>query len=108
MYDIKIIEKGGGQMIVEYKKKANLWLIIGFIVWLVGNILKGITEEQGIQFYAGYFLFILGFGLFIYGCINYVKAKGYHWAVGLLGTLNLIGLIILAILPDKQKVIKSK
>jgi len=90
-------------MLVEYKKKANLWLIIGFVVWLAGNAVKGTAQGQPVQMF-GYGLFLVGMGMFIYGCMNYVKAKGYNQYWGLLGLLNLIGLIVLAILPDKNKI----
>jgi hypothetical protein len=39
----------------------------------------------------------------IIGLAYYAKAKGYHGALGLLGVLSCIGLIILAVLPDRTK-----
>lgn len=44
-------------MLVEYKKKANKLLISGFLVWFLGNILKGTADEQNLQFFLGYALF---------------------------------------------------
>jgi dipeptide/tripeptide permease len=90
-------------MLENYKKEANKWLVSGFLVWFVGNILRGTTQAQNPQYFLGYGLFITGFGLFIYGCVNYVKAKGWHWAFGLLGVFSLLGLLILYFLPDKNK-----
>lgn len=78
-------------------------------MWFAGNILKSnlVSQDQTIQT-LGFLIFLLGFGLFIFGCTNYARAKGYHWALGFLGVLSLVGLIILAILPDKFKTVKSK
>ncbi|MFC1710158.1 hypothetical protein ACFL0F_00665 [Patescibacteria group bacterium] len=86
----------------EYKKIANLWLIIGFLIWLAGNAVRQYYLSMAI---IGWLLFLIGFSMFIFGCMNYVKAKGYHWAFGLLGILSLIGLIILVLLPNKNKVL---
>lgn len=90
-------------MLVKYKNKANLWLIIGFIVEIVGNVIKGLNPSM-IMF--GWLIFWLGAGLFIFGCVNYVKAKGYNGAFGFLGLASLLGLIILALMPDKNKTAK--
>ena len=89
-------------MIAEYKKNANIWLLIGFVIWFFGNMMRsGGVGDSYIM--LGNLVFVVGAGLFIYGCTLYAKAKGYNWAVGLLGILSLIGLIVLAVLPDKNK-----
>lgn len=93
-----------GNILVEYKKKSNQFLIAGFLIWFAGNALKGsLFGNQQSLILLGNVLFIIGFALFIFGCVNYAKGKGYNWAFGLLGLLNLIGLIILVIMPDKNK-----
>jgi hypothetical protein len=46
---------------------------------------------------------IAGNVLFIAGLSFYAKAKGYSAALGVLGLLSCIGLLIVAILPDKTK-----
>jgi hypothetical protein len=48
-------------------------------------------------------LILGGLVLFIWGCTSYSKGKGYHLGWGFLGLLSLLGLIILALLPDKHK-----
>ena len=40
--------------------------------------------------------------MFTWGCINYAQGKGYPGALGLLGLLSCIGLIILVCLPDRN------
>jgi hypothetical protein len=47
---------------------------------------------------------IVGNILLIAGLSFYAKAKGYSAALGVLGLLSCIGLLVLAILPDKAKV----
>lgn len=46
---------------------------------------------------------IAGDVLLIVGLCFYAKAKGYSPFLGLLGLLSCLGLLILAILPDKTK-----
>lgn len=46
---------------------------------------------------------LLGAVLLIIGLCYYAKGKGYNAALGLLGLLSCIGLLILALLPDKTK-----
>lgn len=89
-------------MLAKYKKQANTFLISGFFIWFLGNILK--NEALGLSLKPiGWIVFLAGLSLFVYGCTIYSKAKGHHPALGLLGILNLIGLIVLALLPDKHK-----
>ena len=46
-------------------------------------------------------LSLCGMALVIAGLAYVAMAKGYHFALGFLGLLSCIGLIILAVLPDK-------
>jgi len=46
---------------------------------------------------------LVGALLLIIGLGFYAKAKGYSAVLGLLGLLSCIGLLILAVLPDKTK-----
>ena len=86
-------------MLVEYKNKANGFMIVGFFTWFGGNIIRGIYHID----ILGWGVTAIGFMAFIYGCTLYAKAKGHHWAFGLLGAANLLGLVILTLLPDKCK-----
>jgi MFS family permease len=49
---------------------------------------------------------ICGFGLVIWGCVNYVRWKGYSGWFGLFGYLMLLGLLILVILPNRRQAAK--
>jgi hypothetical protein len=41
--------------------------------------------------------------IFIWGCGQYARAKGYSPWFGLLGLLSIVGLILLVFFPDKHK-----
>src|SRR5690348_11336731 len=95
-------------MLPEYTKKANLRIGIGFLIKLVGIIwLVSTTDRWGdrsaVNSAAGFGLILVGYPLFVWGCCDYCQAKGYHWALGLLGMLNLLGLIVMACLPDQRR-----
>ncbi len=46
---------------------------------------------------------LIGVILLIVGLRHYAKAKGYGPEYGFLGLLSLLGILILAVLPDKTK-----
>lgn len=46
---------------------------------------------------------LIGVLLLIVGLRHYAKAKGYSDAFGLFGLLSFLGILILAVLPDKTK-----
>jgi len=93
-------------MLAEYKKKANIGVGLGFLLWIVLPICGAALLKS--QQLPSYFRFLFpallcgGIFLFIWGCTCYAKGKGYGRAIGLLGFLNLIGLLILLGLPDKH------
>lgn len=95
-------------MLPEYKKKANIRVGLGFLLWIVLPICGTVLLKS--QQLPSYFRFLFpvllwgGIFLFIWGCTFYAKGKGYGRAVGLLGFLNLIGLLILLCLPDKHPI----
>jgi hypothetical protein len=51
----------------------------------------------------GWFVFGAGFILFIWGCGQYAKGKGYSAYFGALGLLSIVGLVVLVVFPDKFK-----
>lgn len=110
-------------MIVEFKHKGIALMIAGFLLH-AGSLLLAIALPNFIKAYTqvhngaqpewlvsqmawigplmpwcgliGGILFIIGLGFF-------AKAKGYSGALGLLGLLTCIGLLIVLVLPDKTK-----
>jgi hypothetical protein len=75
------------------KKYNNISLAIG-APGLIIQIYGGIMQIPVIG--------LVGSILLVIGLTFYAKAKARHPAWGLLGLLSIIGLIILAILPDKS------
>ena len=87
-------------MLSESKTKTNIGVGIGIILQITGRVLMRNKPELST---VGLVLAILGIIFFIWGCMNYAEGKGYSKALGLLGLLSCIGLIILIVLPDKHK-----
>lgn len=83
-------------MLPQYKTKTNVYIGIGILVQLIAMV--GFLESG-----IGILLRLLGSGLFIAGCVFYVKGKGHHGGWGALGLLSIIGLIILICMKDKNK-----
>jgi len=92
-------------MIAEKQTKSNIGVGVGFVVAVIGRVLAGqgtASQNQGIII-LGAILSLAGSAIFIWGCVNYAQGKGYSPWLGLLGLLSCIGLIVLVILPDKNK-----
>jgi len=91
-------------VIAEYKKKTNIGVGVGFILQLVGRVmLNGAGNAGGAGALLATLLVLAGAVFFIWGCMSYAKGKGYAAGWGLLGLLSILGLIILALFPDKHK-----
>ena len=90
-------------MLKEYKRKTNLFIGFGLLVWTVGNWFRATSDASSLKLIVGYGVVLVGVSIFIIGCSYYAKAKGHSRYLGLLGLLYVIGLIVLALLPDKHK-----
>ena len=89
-------------MLAEKKKATNIGVGLGIILQIVGQVLF-YQNPTGGMYAVALVLGIVGLALFIWGCWNYAQGKGYPGVLGLLGLLSCIGLLILVILPDKNK-----
>jgi hypothetical protein len=87
-------------MLTEYKKKTNLGIGGGILLQVLGRI---IMEAMPGNSFIGFLLILAGFIMFIWGCSSYAVGKGYSQFLGILGFLSCLGLVILAVLPDKHK-----
>jgi TRAP-type C4-dicarboxylate transport system permease small subunit len=85
-------------MIKEYKYNTNLGVGFGIIAQIAGSFLS----KYGYLLFGNVLMFI-GFILFIWGCVQYAKGKGYSGWLGLLGLLSIFGLLVLVLLRDKHK-----
>jgi hypothetical protein len=88
-------------MLKEYKRSTNIGVGIGWIVIALANlaIRKGALGGP----FVGYLLFVIGATLFLWGCGQYAKGKGYSPYWGALGLLYILGLIVLVFMPDRHK-----
>lgn len=91
-------------MVNKYKIAILLGggLLILFVSLISGLIFKNEAETALI----GLILAIIGFigsVAYLVGCWLYAKSKGYSGALGLILGLFIIGILILAVLPDKTK-----
>ena len=84
-------------MLAQKKTNTNIGIGGGFVLQLIGN---GITTQFGA---VGYLVVLAGIVMWLWGCWNYAQGKGYPGFLGLLGIFSCIGLVILAVLPDKNK-----
>lgn len=99
-------------MIPEYNRKSLALGIPGLILqygpFLAIAVLAHGKNQSGpplpeIAAYAVLGGVILGSAMLILGLCYYAKAKGYSAVIGLLGLLSCVGLLILAVLPDRTK-----
>ncbi|HEY1173976.1 MAG TPA: hypothetical protein VGH19_21605 [Verrucomicrobiae bacterium] len=86
-------------MLAEYKTKTNIGIGIGLLIQFVGRVLTGVESLALI----GFLMVLVGYIMFIWGCGCYAIGKGYSQFLGLLGIFSCLGLLILAVLPDKHK-----
>ncbi len=78
--------------------RAAIGITIGIVLPIAGGILSATYDPL-----IGKLIVLLGTGLMLWGCYYLVKNKGYHWALCLLGLLGCFGLLILLIIPNKNK-----
>lgn len=89
-------------------RKNSLSLKIGgtgLILQLLATVSMSLLVEidPHVGPHIGLSMILLGVVLLIVGLGYYASAKGHHWAWGLAGLLSIIGLIVLAALPDRQR-----
>ena len=74
-------------MLKKYKTKTNVGVGVGFLLGSAAQALAWNVPE------VGFLLGLVGLGFFIWGCMSYMKGKGYHPAWGLLGLGGILGLL---------------
>jgi len=82
-----------------FKVNANLGIIVGIVLMvLAGSMARG---EEGIPF--AWIISLIGLACVIWGCVSYMRWKGYSGWFGFFGYLFLLGLAILACFPNRRK-----
>lgn len=89
-------------------RKSLTFGIPGIILQLAGNVMAnmGTSNPQNPNWamaLGGLAVALVGTALLIYGLALYAQAKGQSGWWGLMGLLSCIGLLVLALLPDKTK-----
>jgi hypothetical protein len=84
-------------VIAEKKSSANKGLGAGLLLGFIGGAISASAPEIGLL------VSFAAIGAWLWGCSQYAEAKGYHAAFGLFGLATILGLIVLAVLPDKHK-----
>jgi len=92
----------------EFRKKTKIGIFVGFILKYLGGFLLVTNhsfETIKLNLYTAFssIIGLIGFFIFINGCASYIKLKGYRrrWGM-LLGLMDLLGLIILFLLPERS------
>jgi hypothetical protein len=86
-------------MIKAYNNKSLLLGVPGLIIQIVGRVMMGDPGSSGL----GTIVLLAGSALLVTGLAYYAMAKGRTPVWCLMGFLSLIGLIVLAVLPDLAK-----
>jgi hypothetical protein len=87
-------------LLAQHKKQTNIFVGLSIVLnGLGGTIGKNATQLGFLEFP----LFIIAAISMIWGCVHYAKGKGYSPYWGALGLLAIIGVIVLALFPDKHK-----
>lgn len=87
-------------MLAEYKTKTNVGVGVGLLLQVGARVMTLMNPAM-----SSLELLIVGVGaiFFVWGCCCYAIGKGYPWPLGFLGLLSCLGLIVLVVLPDKNK-----
>src|ERR1041385_9111044 len=99
-------------MIAEYNRKSLALGVPGLLIQIGCTLLirvlapKSADHSDAPPEWIAFLLLagtLIGAVLLIVGLGYYAKAKGYSGVLGLLELLSCLGLLILALLPDKMK-----
>ena len=86
-------------MLREYKRNTNIGVGIGWLLSVFANVM----HKQNYPPIMVLPVFVAAAALFLWGCSQYAKGKGYSGWWGALGLLYLIGLVVLVFMRDRHK-----
>lgn len=92
-------------VIQDHLKQEGLrraaFLVFGALALILVGVLSDLGESAEVLVGLGAFTF------WVAGTVSWAQAKGWHWGWGLLG-LSLIGVIVIALLPDRHSIETSQ
>jgi hypothetical protein len=83
----------------KFKLWANIGVGVGVALMFLGN---DFAQRETNTLLPGLAISFVGWGAYIFGCVNYMRWKGGSGWLGLFGYLLLPGLLILAFLPNRR------
>lgn len=103
-----LARRSGGRVDKQLNRKSLAYGVPGIALQFGGSYLPPLmgfdVEDPPIAVTAAMWMAILaGTALLIVGLGLYAAAKGHSRWAGLLGLLSIVGIIVLAVLPDKRK-----
>jgi len=93
-------------MAPNYARRARIGGYTGLALQPLAILVLGSIAEIGqstVQGMLGVSLYLLSIGLLDWGIWNYAKSKGYGNAVAALSLFGVYGLLIIALLPNKNR-----
>ncbi len=93
-------QEPGARAVSLLESRANFGVLGGIVITLLGG---AIVRQSRELLLLGLPVWLGGWALFIWGCANYMRWKGYSGWFGLFGLLLLPGLVILACFPNRRK-----
>lgn len=98
-------------MIKEYNRRSFYFGVPGVLIQGFGYFAEFLNNNRaagaGQPMIRSSVFFLIGSIFLLIGLMYYAKAKGRNPAWSLLGFLSIIGIIILALLPDKSEQVNS-
>jgi hypothetical protein len=98
------IEKSGSAndhaRVQQFKERGELGILVGVGTMFLGS---GLGQQDPDRLLMGIAVSLIGSAAMLWGCVNYMRWKGYSGWFGVLGYLLLPGLIALACFPNRRK-----
>ena len=83
-----------------FKLNANLGILGGIVLMILAGAIARAEESR---FPIAWLISLSGFAWEIWGCVNYMRWKGYSGWFGFFGYLLLVGLLVLVCFPNRRK-----
>lgn len=106
MIQVRVLEVSrntkGCPMLPEKQTKTNIGVGMGVFLQLAGLYLY-LIKAGNTAAILGIVLIVASIPVFVWGCMNYAEGKGHSKWVGLVGSTGLPGLLVLILLPDRDR-----